>query len=36
MRGKNGGFLLARHPGDIRLSEIVSFFMNLGDIRRCF
>lgn len=36
IRGKNGGFALARHPGEIRLSEIVSLFMNLGDIRRCF
>ncbi len=36
VRGKNGGFVLARHPGDIHLSEIVSLFMNLGDIRGCF
>lgn len=36
LRGKNGGFVLARDAGDIRLSEIVSLFMNLGDIRHCF
>lgn len=36
VRGKNGGFVLARRPDDIRLCEIVSLFMNLGDIRQCF
>ena len=36
VRGKNGGFVLARPPEEISLGEIVSLFMNLGDIRRCF
>jgi len=36
VRGKNGGFVLARDPREVSLGEIVSLFMNLGDIQRCF
>lgn len=36
IRGRNGGFILARPPSTIRVREVVDLFMQLDDFKHCF
>jgi len=36
IRGRNGGFVMAKPPSEIRIREIVDLFMQLDDYKHCF
>ena len=36
IRGRNGGFVMARPPSKIRIREIVELFMQLDEYKHCF
>jgi len=36
IRGRNGGFVMAKSPSDIFIRDIVDFFMKLDSYKRCF
>lgn len=36
IRGRNGGFVMARPPSEIPIREIVDLFMQLDNFKRCF
>jgi len=35
VRGVNGGFTLARHPGEITMRDVAGLFMDLSAYHRC-
>jgi Rrf2 family protein len=36
IRGRNGGFVMAKPPSEVPVREIVNLFMQLGDYKHCF
>ena len=36
IRGRNGGFIMARPPSEIRIREIIDLFMQIDDYKHCF
>jgi Rrf2 family protein len=36
IRGRNGGFVMAKPPSEVSVREIVNLFMQLGDHKHCF
>ncbi len=36
IRGRNGGFVMAKPPSEVSVREVVNLFMQLDDYKRCF